>query len=75
MTDEPEDVESIDVRCLNCREWFPSPIFVSPWTSFSSATITGNKAQCPHCGRMTACNKENYRVRFKNGGFVGNDTA
>lgn len=73
MTEENEDVESIDVRCLKCREWFPSPIFITPWNSFSESQIVGNIAQCPHCGKMTPCDKENYRVRFKNGGFLGSD--
>jgi len=75
MTEENEDVESIDVRCLNCRKWFPSPIFISPWNSLAEATLFGNLAQCPHCREMTPCNKENYRVRFKNGGFMGSDAV
>jgi len=71
--DPNAETESITIKCLNCGEKFPSPIFMTPFASFSSATLTGNKAQCPKCRQMTGCNKENFVARFKGGGFVGND--
>lgn len=64
---------SITIVCLNCGKKFPSPIFMSPYSTFSTATMRGNKASCPHCNKMTECNKENFVARFEGGGFVGND--
>lgn len=54
---------------LSCA-WAHITSYSSP---FSTATLTGNQAQCPHCGKMTGCNKENFVARFEDGGFVGND--
>jgi|GEM_PF-404733 len=64
---------SITIKCLNCQGKFPSPIFMTPYSSFDTATLFGNMAQCPHCRKMTSCNKENFVARFEGGGFVGND--
>ncbi len=64
---------SITIKCLNCHQKFPSPLFMSPYSAFDTSTLVGNKAQCPHCGKLTACNKENFVARFEGGGFVGND--
>lgn len=72
--DPNEEVTGIDVRCLNCRDWSPSPIFISPFTTFETAGLAGNRFQCPHCGKMSDCNKENFRVRFAGGGFRGSET-
>lgn len=65
--------ESITIKCMKCGGKFPSPIFMSPYASFSTASLIGNRAQCHHCGKMTDCNKENFVARFEGGGFVGND--
>jgi hypothetical protein len=65
----------ISIRCLHCHQWFPSPIFFGDSESFSTATLFGNLAQCRHCGKMTECNKENFRAKFDDGGFLGNDTV
>lgn len=75
MSDIRPDAEtqSITIKCLNCGGKFPSPIFMTPYASFSTATLTGNQAQCPHCAKMTGCNKENFVARFEDGGFVGNE--
>ncbi len=64
---------SITMRCLHCGAKFPSPIFMTPYSTFSTATLFGNLAQCPSCGKMTGCNKENFLARFEGGGWVGND--
>lgn len=66
--------KEISIRCLHCREWFPSPIFFGDSESFDTATLFGNLAQCPHCGKMTGCNKNNFRARFEDGGSLGVDT-
>ncbi len=42
--------------------------------TFDTSTLVGNLAPCPHCGQMTSCNKENMRVRYDGGGFIGKDT-
>ncbi len=64
----------ISIRCLHCKTWFPSPIFFGSRESFSTSTLFGNMAQCPNCRKMTGCNKENFRARFEDGGFLGVDT-
>jgi hypothetical protein len=68
------EVKELQIKCLNCNQWFNSPIFFADFDSFDTSTMIGNQAQCPHCGRMTGCNKENMRVRAKDAGFVGDDT-
>lgn len=75
MTDTQSDAEteSITIKCTHCGGKFPSPIFMTPYSSFSTATLTGNRAQCPHCSKMTDCNKENFVARFSDGGFIGNN--
>jgi hypothetical protein len=66
--------KEISIRCLHCHHWFPSPIFFKDSESFLTATLFANQAKCPHCGRVTGCNKENFRARFEDGGFLGVDT-
>ena len=66
--------KEISIRCLNCRQWFPSPIYFGDRESFDTSILFGNIAECPHCGKMTACNTENFRARFDDGGFLGIDT-
>lgn len=66
--------KEISIRCLHCHQWFPSPIFFGDSESFSTATLFANQAQCRHCGKMTGCNKENFRARFEDGGFLGVET-
>ena len=65
--------KSIEIRCQHCREWFASPIFFADSESFDSSLLFGNQAQCAHCGKMTGCNKENFRARFEDGGHMGVD--
>jgi len=65
----------IKVRCLNCEKWFDSAIWISERSGFDSATLTGNLQQCPHCGKLTGCNKENFKARFEDGGFLGEETV
>lgn len=73
---EMSKVKEIQIRCLDqsCNAWFNSPIFFGDSESFDTSTLIGNTVQCPKCGRMTPCNKENMRVRAADGGFVGIDT-
>ncbi len=66
----------IQILCLNdsCATWFPSPISFGDMESFDSSMLVGNSVQCPKCGKMTPCNKENMRVHSPKGGFHGADT-
>lgn len=64
----------LEIKCLNCGTWFPSPIFFGDINSFDTSIMSGNSAQCPHCHKMTGCNKENMRVISEEGGFRGKDT-
>lgn len=63
-----------EIRCEHCRTWFPSPIYFGDSESFDTATLSGNRFQCPACGKMSGCNKENLRLRFADGGFSGDKT-
>lgn len=42
-------IKDIQVKCL-CGEWFKSPISFASLESFKSSHLSGNQAQCPHCG-------------------------
>ena len=64
----------ISIRCLHCQTWFPSPIWFDDSESFDTSILFANQAQCPHCKKMTGCNKENFLARFKDGGFLGKKT-
>jgi hypothetical protein len=70
------EVKEIKIKCLNqgCERWFPSPISFGDTGSFSTSMLVGNIVNCPYCGSMTPCNKENMKVRAKDSGFVGKDT-
>jgi hypothetical protein len=61
----------ISIRCEHCKQWFPSPIFIGDSESFDTSVLFGNIAQCPHCLKPTGCDKENFRARFDDGGFLG----
>ena len=63
----------ISVRCLHCRQWFRSPIWFDDSESFNTSILFANKVQCPHCSKMTGCDKENFKARFEDGGFLGLD--
>lgn len=71
-----DTVKTIEIKCLNqkCGHWFKSPIFFGNLGTFDTAYMSGNLVQCPYCGKMTPCNKENMRVRADKGGFKGKDT-
>lgn len=69
-----DKVKTLEIRCTNCGTWFNSPIFFGDTGSFDASTVLGNIVQCPNCNKMVSCNKENMRVRSKNGGFSGIDT-
>lgn len=64
----------IRIRCLHCRTWFPSPIFIGDSESFDASILFGNRAECPKCKKLTGCNKENFHARFEDGGFLGVET-
>ena len=64
----------ISILCLHCQTWFPSPIWFDDSESFDTSILFANQAQCPHCKKMTGCNKENFLARFEDGGFLGKKT-
>ena len=67
-------VNSIQIKCEHCKKWFNSSIFLGDSQTFDTSTLEGNKEQCPHCKKMTGCNKDNMRMREDDGGFVGHKT-
>ena len=71
-----EPVKEVQIQCLYCKKWFHSPISFGEFETFDTSTLDGNTVSCPHCRKMTGCNKENIRVHTKNGkaGFVGVET-
>lgn len=68
-------IERLEVQCGNCKRFFPSPIQMGDSSTFDSSTLIGNRFQCPACGAMSSCNKENMRwsQSVGRGGFVGGD--
>jgi hypothetical protein len=68
-------IKSIEMQCLHCKEWFRSPVQFGDTESFDSGVLFGNQAKCPKCKKVTACNKENFRMYAENGGFLGNETV
>jgi hypothetical protein len=63
----------ISIRCLNCREWIPSQIFFEDSDSFDTSALFDYLAACPHCGKLTRSNKENFRATFEGGDFLGEE--
>ena len=61
MAPNEMDEKICEIRCLMCGEWFPSAIQFGTAEVFFSSTLIDNLQQCPHCGKMTNCNKENMR--------------
>lgn len=71
------EIKRIEIRCMSCKTWLPSPIHLGSSETFNTSTLIGNTVRCPSCGTMTACNKENMRWTRSDGkgGFVGIDTT
>ncbi len=67
-------VKEVHIRCAHCGHWIPSPIAFGDIETFDASTLIGNQVQCPKCSHMTGCDKENMRVRYQGGGFIGHDT-
>lgn len=65
----------IKVRCLHCKTWFDSGIWLSNREAFDTTDLFSNLQQCPACHQMTGCNKENFKAHFEDGGFMGVDTV
>jgi len=65
MADMP--ICEIAVKCIHCSEYFDSGIFLGSVQTFNTATLRGNQQQCPHCRKMTPCNKENMT-------YIGSNT-
>ncbi|MGI8467417.1 MAG: trigger factor [Pyrinomonadaceae bacterium] len=63
--------KKVEIQCLHCERWFQSPIYFGDSQSFDTSALEGNTVQCPFCGKMTGCNKDNMRVGFEDGGFIG----
>jgi hypothetical protein len=70
-------VDKCRIRCEHCKAWFSSPLQFGNAEAFFTCTLVGNLTQCPSCGRMSGCNKENMRYADEKDeqGFVGNDTV
>lgn len=67
-------VNIIEIRCSHCKNWFKPSICFGDMNSFDTCFMEGNKEQCPHCNKMTDCNKENYKISSSDGGFIGDKT-
>ena len=69
----------IELKCVHCGTWSRS-LIVMDVESLKTFKTAGNQQQCPHCGKMTPCNADNWRVREdeiepgkSKQGFVGLD--
>jgi hypothetical protein len=52
---------SCEIKCLDCGKWFRAGIQFGVYESFFTSCIRGSRQNCPYCGTMTPCNKENMR--------------
>ena len=66
--------KSVEIRCEHCREWFTSPLSFFASKHFDTSKLFLSVAKCPHCRLITGCDKDNFRVRFEDGGFLGVET-
>ncbi|WP_082721992.1 hypothetical protein [Burkholderia sp. RF2-non_BP3] len=66
------EIKEIWIKCPNGHR-FRSPIFLGDTETFDSGVLFGNTAQCPTCGALVDCNKENmsYILADGSGGLVG----
>lgn len=62
---------SIKIRCKHCNIWFKSAIWFDDRKSFDTSALIGNMQECPVCHQMTGCDKDNFKARFADGGFIG----
>lgn len=71
-----QPLKRVEMQCIACKSWFPSPIQMGSMEALLSTFTAGNITNCPSCGRMVPCNKENMRVTRSDGkgGWVGDDT-
>lgn len=74
--DQDRRIKKIEVRCLHCGGWFPSPFFATTKKAFEALFASKCSARCPHCRGVTDCNNENMRAEFEGdqGAFRGNAT-
>lgn len=68
-------IDRIELQCAACKQWTNSPIQFKDTETFYRYTLSGNKFDCPHCGALSPCNKENVRFTRADGkgGWVGVD--
>ena len=62
------------IKCIECSRLFPSPIQFATMNAFLGSALLGNEVQCPQCGNMTSCNKENMYFRDGDGIHHGDET-
>lgn len=58
---------------MRCREWVALPISLEGSESSDLKAAIKNRPNCPKCGEMTSCSKENVCVLDANGNFVSID--
>lgn len=68
-------IQTIDIRCENCQQWFPSAVYFTDAESFDASHLVGARQTCPLCDKSTGSNKGNFRVRTSEGGFLGDIAA
>ena len=68
-------IKDVKIKCGHCGSVFRAGIQFGDTESMESAITSGNTQQCPSCGQMVHCNKENmaYTLLDKFGGHVPND--
>ena len=61
------------IKCLSCKQQFPSPLQFSTARTFFTSTLMGSSISCPNCGNMTRCNRENMYFNDREGGIQHGD--
>ena len=58
------------IKCNDCHQIFQSRLYLGTRETYLTSTLAENRIECPKCGRMTDCNKENMTFNDGEGGIV-----
>lgn len=66
-------IKDIHLRCPKCKTRFRSFIQFGTLSAFETAITQGNTTDCPSCGHVFPCNRDNmsYVLADGSGGGVG----
>jgi len=57
-------ISHIDIQCLHCTQWSPSPIEVPETEALRDACLFHVVIQCPYCCRLTPYTEGTVRLKL-----------